>query len=153
MLAIIIVMIVMLVPGCRVASGNPVTAETFTVTMHSAGYEVFDITEETKDLRDFFAQHLQQAIIGVGEEYQFDFLEFIDVNYAMMLFESMRSNMENEQGNIITFHNELSEENYAMYSFVSDGTYSHLIRVYNVIIFVEADSKHRNSIREVISRF
>jgi hypothetical protein len=55
----------------------------------------------------------------------------------------MRSNMENEQGNIITFHNELSEENYAMYSFVADGTYSHLIRVYNVIIFVEADSEHR----------
>jgi len=152
-LLLIIVMFLTFIAGCSAPSGSRISTEKFISSMEGAGYDVEDKTEEIKAMREFFAETLETALISVGDEYWYNFFEFVDDRYAKLLFESTRNTMGYAQGSILSFHSEITQENYEMYSFVSEGMYSHLMRVYNVIIFIEADSNHRSHIRGVLGSF
>jgi hypothetical protein len=143
----------LLLISCRAASGDPIDVETFIRVMEAEGYVIRDSIEEIKEIDDFFEDTLQYALMAVGEEYHYDFFVFLENSYARMKFLTTKSNLRNIQGNVVTRHSERNTLNYYMYSFISEGTYYHLVRVHNVVIFASADSEHRSAIREVLGNF
>lgn len=149
----LLVIVLAALSGCREASDSPIDTDLFTYVMTEKGYEVTDATEEAKERESFFQDTLQNSVVAFSDEYYFVFFELYENSYAQMVFRNTQQNLQATRGSDVTVQSEQSTPYHDVYSFNSEGTYFHLVRVHNIVIFTHADVEHRNSIKQVLSNF
>ena len=140
----------------------PIDSAEFQLVVEAAGFEVWDLyefpenpcdPEDACDVCIFLDDATSLLFFAQGEAgYWFEFAEFHDTREAIHQFNHRQRNAEDfRQG--ASAHREVNLGNYSRFQQTSGGIYIHILRVDNVLIYVEALQEHRNEIREIMNQF
>ena len=136
-----ITLVVILLSAC--ASRTPISATNFQRIMEENGFEVRDVTYQTE------SNEIELVLLGImGGSYQFEFYEISSEYFARRFYNTMPPALEERKGTSYTSRT-LGGRNFESYELTTSGMYFHLLRVENVVIFVEADAAFRDDIREI----
>jgi hypothetical protein len=149
-LGLVLVMVTLLLVLSACGSQEPIDAARFRAVMEEAGYEVIDVTnaEDLTALRD----DVYYVLLAVGDDYQFEFYEFIDTREAVQMYNILESLIESWRGGSASDRS-VNMPSHSMFELTSAGIFSRVDRVGNSIIFVTTDVEHRDAIREVMNNF
>ena len=148
--------------GCgAMGAREPIDPAAFQAVVEAAGFEVVDVFEACEndcepeslcEICESWYGIVHQVFVARGERYDFEFFEFIGTGDAGVQFNRARDQIESWRGSVSS-HSSVSMSNHSRFELTSEGRYSQVYRVDNVVIFVTADAEHRDAIREIMSQF
>ena len=129
---------------------EPMNIATFRSVMESEGYEVVDMLYDTDQFdTDVFGYYL---IVYVHNYYRFEFVKFTSEQYAISAFNANRARIEANNSGVVFANRRIDGINHNLFERTSAGIFSYLYRVDNTLLYVSADSQHRDHVRELIER-
>ena len=144
--AVLCVVVLMLSLGAC-TSKTPKTAAEFTQIMESAGFTVTDESDSANGM-EYYITSLHMA---EGEDYDFEFCVFDDVESAEGLFKYLKENMDDKYpvGAITT---SVSIGNYSYYTLSVDGNFYLLSRIDNTLLCCEAYEINKDEVVDHVEK-
>lgn len=131
------------VTGC---SKERISAEKFKSKMESKGYNVVDITDQYSSSDKFIKVYVA---LPKNKTYQIEYYQLKDVDAAISVFESSKTNFENSKG-VSSVNTNVSLGNYSKYTLATNGKYKMISRVEDTLIYVDVDSSYKNKVIDAI---
>lgn len=147
-IAIAILAIIVAVIACIFKNLNkekiPMTTESFKTTMEEKGFDI-------QNAKDQFAEYdyVKQVYIALNGDYQIEFYELSDVDYAVGFFNNNKSIFEQSKGNTSANTN-VNLKNYSKYTQSSNGKYKVVSRIDNTVIFLNVDDKYKDDVKSLL---
>lgn len=146
LLTVICFLSMILSTGCL--NKTALTAQDFKNTLEQHNYELIDITEEMKNKIDGY-NYVRQAYIAKNNNYQIEFYEIVDEDYAKAFFDKNKRIFEQSKGiSSIEMSNTLT--NSEKYSLKTGGRYMVISRIENTVVYVNASDTYKKEIDEAL---
>lgn len=146
---LLLAMCVLMLVGCFTGCGKKtaITDDDFRTIANDNGLSIIDATEQFPD-----SLILETASIAKSDDdWQIEFYVLTDSKAATGMFNTNKENFENLKGNA-SFQTSVAIGNHAVYSLVSNGTYMHVSRIDNTVVYVNEDAENKDAIDSVLKK-
>lgn len=144
-IAVVIVGIFLVVFNTLNKEKTPITADTFNTIMTEKGYVMTDTTSQ-------FAQYgslMTKSYAAQKSGYQIEFYELSNEENAISMYNTNKAKFESQKANASTSAT-ASMNNYAIFSLTTNGKYKYVSRIDNTLIYIDANTDYKNSIKSVV---
>ena len=122
----------------------PMTTESFKTTMEEKGFDIQNAKDQFEEY-----DYVKQVYIALNGDYQIEFYELSDVDYAVGFFNNNKSIFEQSKGNTSANTN-VNLKNYSKYTQSSNGKYKVVSRIDNTVIFLNVDDKYKDDVKSLL---
>lgn len=143
--AALFLVIILSFTGC---SKTAITAQDFKSAMETKGFEIESKTDSFSDYEELNFKHVYIASNN-SVKYKFAFYELSTPESAVRFYEMNRKLAEDTKTSMVT-ESYTNFSNNASYSLTTGGKYTYISRVENTVLYVNAASKYKAEIKEII---
>lgn len=153
LLAVVAVIVIGLIIGAVVFFSTlnkekaAMTPEEFTSKLEAKGYTISDVTNDFSGY-----DYVKKVKIAVASDYshQIEFYQFSeDENYAQSFYVNSKDIFDRTKGDA-NAETEINGKNYSKYVIATNGKYKIISRIGNTAIYVDADDKSKDKIKEML---
>ena len=145
-LSIICFLSMILSTGCF--NKTAITAQEFKITLEGKEYTVINLTNEVED-KIYDYNYIKEAYIAKKDNYQIEFYEIIDEDYAKAFFDKNKRIFEQTKENSsIEMSNTLT--NSEKYSLKTGGKYMVISRIENTVVYVNTFDTYKSEIDGIL---
>jgi len=112
--------------------------------MEDAGFEVFDMTEETQG-------EVAAWKLATGDQFEIEFYVFETDQQARQAYNQIKRHIEDGAGNVRS-HSEVNLANYGRFRMTSGGMFSVVSRIEHTLVFVNTDADNRDDVDAILER-
>lgn len=146
LLTIISCLTIFLSTGCFIKT--KMTSQQFKEIFEQKGYEVIEITNEIEE-KIYDYNYVKEAYAAKKSNYQIEFYEIIDEDYAKVFFDKNKKMFEKSKSNMSyeTSNNLINNERYTL---KTSGKYMVISRIENTIIYVNSSPSNKKQIDTIL---
>lgn len=140
---LILFTILIMLTSCKI-NKEPITAEKFETKMKENGYIVENITSQYPQ-----NDKLKAVLIAAKNNYQIEFYETKDEDYAVMGFNLNKEKFQLSKGNG-TIETSSSIGNSSKYTLKANSKFKVVSRIKNTLIYLDVPSSNEEEVKEVL---
>lgn len=144
----IVVCSICLLTGCSTKK-NSISSEEFKSKMEEKGYTLIEATDQFPTAEYLKKVYLACDVENQSINYQIEFYEFSDDDNAVKFFNQNKAIFE-ESKSSSSIETSTSIGNNAKYTLTANSKYKVLSRINNTVIFVDVDSKYKDTVNDVL---
>jgi len=129
--------------GC---TKTALTTDKFKTTLEGKKFELTDTYKQHEDEGNFKEATLAKSESG----YEIEFVVLDNEDRAKNVFGVKKKEYEDLRGNVASSQVETNIGNYNSYAVTSNGLYMYVIRVDSTVLYLKAEDKYKNEIKDLI---
>jgi len=141
----VLLVVSMLLILCGCSKKDPITADSFKLTMEDLGYKITDATGQ------FAGQPVDSVQLALKDDYQIEFYVVSSVDQAQSAYNQNKTNIENVKTSSSSMKS-IELKNYSYYSVTTGEKYYVVSRVDNTFIYIAAPVKDKDEISDIVSK-
>lgn len=142
---ILIIVILTITVGCSLTK-KTLDNTRFISIMSDNNFKVTNVTDQYNNYE--FIKSVQVAI-SENNDFQIEFYELDTIENAQKMFESNKSDFEEEKSSS-AFTSNINMTNYNTFTLSDDTIYRYICRVDNTLVYINTIKEHQKEVKEII---
>lgn len=143
LLIFLIILTLFVFTGC---GKKALTTEDFEAKAKDSGFTVKDYTGEIDDY-----EHIKHVTVAKADgNWQVQFYELYDIDSAQQTFDKYKMDFEKHKDSS-SAESSSSDDNYSMYTLLSQGYYMYICRVDNTILYAKVDEENKDNVKRFMN--